>query len=131
ANDLVANTTIQEVKNLFVDSTEEIQEDLILEGYVISSDKEGNFVGNLHIQDYPDNPTQGLEIEIDVRDSHLFYGVGQKIFIRLKGMYLGKSKGVFKIGGVFTSFGNLSIGRLPATMVDQHLFVACEPPVTI
>lgn len=131
ANDLVANTTIQEVKNLFVDSTVEIQEDLILEGYVISSDKEGNFFGNLHIQDHPDNPTQGLEIEIDVRDSHLFYGVGQKIFIRLKGMYLGKSKGVFKIGGVFTSFGNLSIGRLPATVVDQHLFVACEPPVTI
>ncbi|MCG2460136.1 DUF5689 domain-containing protein [Flavobacteriaceae bacterium F89] len=128
---LIANTTIQNVKDLYVDGTVEIQGDLVLEGVVVSSDKEGNFFGNLHFQDRPDNPTLGLEIEIDVRDSHLFYGVGQKIFVKLKGLYLGKSKGVYKIGGVFTSFGNLSVGRLPAAAVDQHLFAACESPAPI
>jgi len=46
-----ANSTYSEVKNLYVDETIQIQEDLILEGYVISSDKEGNFFSVLHFQD--------------------------------------------------------------------------------
>ncbi len=39
---------------------------------------------------------------------------------------MGKSKEVFKIGGVFTSFGNISVGRLPAAVVNQHIFVASD-----
>ncbi|MDX1363735.1 MAG: DUF5689 domain-containing protein, partial [Arenibacter latericius] len=31
----------------------------------------------------------------------------------------------------FTSFGNVSVGRLPASVVDQHLFLSCEEAVTI
>ena len=130
-DDLIANVTIQEVKKLYMGSTLQIQDDLVLEGFVVSSDKEGNFFGNLHFQDSPTNPTQGLEIELDVRDSHLFYGIGQKVLIKLKGLYLGKSKGAFKIGGVFTSFGNVSIGRLPAAAVGQHLFISCGSPSNI
>ncbi len=123
---LVANTTYEEVKNLYEDETIQIQEDLIIEGYVISSDKEGNFFSVLYFQDRPENPTQGFQIEIDLRDTHLFFPVGSKIGIRLKGLYLGKSKDVFKLGGVFTSFGNASVGRLPSGKVDEHIFVLCE-----
>ena len=130
-DDLIANVTIREVKMLYTDSTVQIHDDLVLEGFVVSSDKEGNFFGNLHFQDSPIDPAQGLEIEIDVRDSHLFYAVGQKVLIKLKGLYLGKSKGVFKIGGVFTSFGNISVGRIPAMAVNRHLFVSCASPTII
>ena len=49
----------------------------------------------------------------------------------MKGLYLGKSKDVFKIGGTFTSFGNVSVGRLPAAVVDQHIFISCEDEVVI
>src|SRR5690606_222479 len=97
-----------------------------LEGYITSSDQMGNFFGVLHFQDRAVDPTEGFQIEIDVRDSHLLYPVGSKVLIKLKGLYLGMSKGVFKIGGQFTSFGNISVGRLPATVVDQHLFVSCD-----
>ncbi|HET8737844.1 MAG TPA: DUF5689 domain-containing protein [Pricia sp.] len=124
--DLAANATYAEVKALYVDQTIQIQQDLIIEGYVVSSDAAGNFFSVLHFQDLPANPTEGFEIEFDVRDSHLFYPVGSKIFIKLKGLYLGKSKDVFKIGGVFTSFGNASVGRLPAPVVDMHIFVSCD-----
>jgi len=127
----VANTSYDEVKNLFVDETIQIQEDMIIEGYVVSSDKEGNFFNTLHFQDQSDNPGEGFQIEIDVRDSHLFYPVGSKIYIKLKGLYLGKSKDVFKIGGVFTSFGNVSVGRLPRAVVDEHIVVSCEEAVVI
>ena len=129
--DLMANSTYAEVKNIYIDETIQIQEDLIIEGYVVSSDQAGNFFSVLHFQDNPINPDEGFQIEIDVRDSHLFYPVGSKIFIKLKGLYLGKSKDVFKIGGTFTSFGNVSVGRLPAAVVDQHIFVSCEDPKPI
>lgn len=131
ATDLTANITYAEVKNLYVDQTFQIQQDLIIEGYVSSSDEAGNFFSVLHFQDSPVNPSEGFEIEIDLRDSHLFYPVGSKIHIKLKGLYLGKSKDVFKIGGVFTSFGNTSVGRLPSTVVDKHIFVACDETLGI
>ncbi len=130
-SDLVANATYAQVKNLYTDKTFQIQEDLIIEGYVISSDRAGNFFSVLHFQDNPDTPNEGFQIEMDLRDSHLFYPVGSKIFIKLKGLYLGKSKDVFKIGGVFTSFGNVSVGRLPSAVVDEHIFASCDPLTSI
>ncbi len=131
ATDLIANTTYAEVKNLYVDQTFQIQQDLIIEGYVVSSDEAGNFFSVLHFQDSPTNPSEGFEVELDLRDSHLFYPIGSKIYITLKGLYLGRSKDIFKIGGVFTSFGNASVGRLPSTVVDNHIFVACDEKVEI
>lgn len=123
---LVANATYSEVKSLFQEETFQIQEDFIIEGYITSSDEMGNFFSVLHFQDRPVDPTEGFQIEIDQRDSHLFFPEGSKIYIKLKGLYLGKSKDVFKIGGVFTSFGNVSIGRLPAPVVDEHIFLSEE-----
>jgi len=123
-SNLTANTSYSEVKNLYQEETFQIQEDLIIEGYVTSSDQSGNFFSVLHFQDKPENPTQGFQIEVDLRDSHLFFPEGSKIFIKLKGLYLGQSKEVFKIGGVFTSFGNVSVGRLPSTVVDEHIFLS-------
>lgn len=128
---LIANATYGEVKSIYVDRTVQIQQDLVIEGYVSSSDQSGNFFGVLHFQDRPIDPTEGLQIEIDVRDTHLFFPVGSKIFIALKGLYLGKSKGVLKLGGQFTSFGNISVGRLPGSVVDRHLLVSCDEPVKI
>tara|TARA_R110002050_G_scaffold110892_1_gene223524 strand:+ start:9609 stop:11012 length:1404 start_codon:yes stop_codon:yes gene_type:complete len=126
SDDIKVNTTYKIVKELYVDQTLQIQDDLIIEGYVISSDEAGNFFSVLYFQNTPENPTEGFEIEVDVRDSHLIYPIGTKIFIKLKGLYLGKSKEVYKIGGVFSSFGNLSVGRLPALIVNQHILVSCD-----
>ncbi len=123
---LVPNATFSDIKNLFQGTTVQIQEDLIIQGYIISSDKAGNFFNTLHFQNNPENAIEGFQIDIDLRDSHLFYGVGQKVYFRLQGLYLGRSRGVFKLGGIFTSFGNLSVGRLPATVLNRHLFAACE-----
>lgn len=129
--ELKANATYAQVKSLYEDKTVQILEDWVIEGYVISSDKAGNFFNVLHFQDNPTNPTQGLQIEIDLRDSHVFYPVGSKIFIKLKGLYLGKSKEVFKLGGTFTAFGNISVGRLPATAIGNHVFVSCDEIVEL
>ena len=131
ADGIQPNTTYSDIKNLYVDETIQIQDDLVIEGYVISSDRDGNFFSVLHFQNSPTDPTNGFQIEIDVRDSHLFFNIGQRILIELKGLYLGKSKGVYKIGGVFTSFGNLAVGRLPSNAVFDHILVSCGPSVAI
>jgi hypothetical protein len=125
-NDILATTTYDAVKSLYVDQTIQIQEDLIIEGYIISSDEAGNFYSVLHFQDKPSNPTTGFQIEIDLRDTYLFYPIGTKIGIKLKGLYLGQSNGIYSLGGVFSAFGNASVGRLPATVIDEHIFVLCD-----
>jgi len=102
--DLEANISYQQLKSLYQEETFQIQENLVIEGYIISSDEKGNFFSTLYFQDKPTKPTQGFQIEIDARDTHLFYPEGTKIFIKLKDLYLGKSKDVFKIGGVFSAF---------------------------
>ena len=119
--------TISELKNMYNGDTFQIQEDLVIKGYVISSDKEGNFFNTIYFQDESSNPSEGMQIELELRDSHLFFDVGQQIIIKLKGLYLGKSNDTYKIGGVFTSFGNRSVGRLPKNVVFDHVLVSCEP----
>ncbi len=129
--DIEATITLTDLVAQYNSETTQIQDDWIAAGYVISSDKAGNFFSTLHFQDSPATPSRGLQVDIELRDSHLFYEIGKKIYIRLRGLYLGKSKGVYKLGGAFPSFGNLGVGRLPASMVEEHLFPACEPPVTL
>ena len=123
--DLQANTTFNEVKTLYKGELLQIQSDLIIEGYVISSDRSGNFFNVLHFQDRPSDPTSGFQIEIDLRQSYLLFELGSKVLIKLKGLYLGQSKGVFKLGGTFAGFGTVSVGRLPALQIPEHIFLAC------
>lgn len=130
-DNLVANTSFSQVKALYQGTLLQIQDDLVIEGYVVSSDRAGNFFSVLYFQDGPVNPSEGFQIQIDVRDNHLLYPVGRKILIKLKGMYLGKRKGVFTLGGTFAAFGTTSVGRLPALKVPEHLFVSCSDRVSV
>ena len=126
SNALIANASFAQVKELYNGELLQIQEDLVIEGYVISSDEAGNFFSVLHFQDEAINPSEGFQIEIDLRESHLFFEPGSKIFIKLKGLFLGKSRGVFKLGGTFTGFGTTTVGRLPALQIPEHIFLSCE-----
>ncbi len=103
-----------------------IEEELFLEAYVVSSDEAGNIFGSLYLQDRPALPRVGVQLEMDLRGSHLFYPPGARVLLKLRGLYLGKSGPHFKLGGAFSAFGNLSIGRLPAPVVARHLFWTCE-----
>jgi hypothetical protein len=121
----LANTTITEVKALYRGETIRIDQDLVLSGVVVSSDKAGNFFGSLHFQDLPESPSTGIQLELDVRDTHLTFPPGATIVLKLKGLYLGKSSGIFKLGAVFNSFGNHYVGRLPAAVAGVHLYSGC------
>lgn len=127
-DEVKVNSSFADVKALYNEEIVQIQDELVIEGYVVSSDKAGNFFGTLHIQDSPSDPTEGFQVDIDMRDSHLFYRVGEKINIKLKGLYLDESNGIYRVGGVYRNAGGtLSAGRLPAAKVKEHVFNACGP----
>lgn len=131
SEDLQANATFSQVKALYQGELLQIQDDLVIEGYVVSSDRAGNFFSVLHFQDAIVNPTEGFQIEIDIRQSYLLFEPGSKILIKLKGLYLGQSRDVFKLGGTFAGFGTVSVGRLPALQIQEHIFLACGDVVEI
>ncbi len=122
----MANIDFEELKELMGDERViEINKDLRIEGYVISSDRAGNFFRSLHLQEKITKPTQGLQLEIDLTDLHLLFPIGAKVLIKLKGLYLGRSKGVYKIGNAINNFGTLGISRLPGLAVRNHISYIC------
>ncbi len=120
------NLSFAKLKDIYQGETIRIQEDWIIEGYIISSDQQGNFFGSLHVQDHPNNPTEGFEVLVDMRDIHLFFPIGRKIFLSVKGLYLGKSKGNFKLGGTYKLFGEQLVGRIPGNLLKYHILVDCS-----
>ena len=103
-------TTFKSIKSLYEqavnggNSTEIIEDDVYLEGYVVSSDKGGNFFEELIIQNKtddsnPDNdPRLGFRIAINQSSLSDTYQLGQKVFIKLQGLTIGESSGVITIG---------------------------------
>ena len=83
----------------------ENDEPLYIVGYVISSDKGGNFFEELVIQNTPGadnidatNPRLGLNIQINVRSLSDTFDFGRKVFIRLNGLAIGLENGVYTLG---------------------------------
>jgi len=72
-----------------------------LEGFVVSTDEGGNFFEELIIQDELENPTIGIKVLIDVNPLFTKYELGRKIYIKLDGLTVGISNGVFSIGIIF------------------------------
>lgn len=69
-----------------------------LEGYVVSSDKAGNFFEEFVIQNSPSSPTGGLRVLIDVNPLFTSYEFGRKVFIDLEGLSIGTENGVATLG---------------------------------
>ncbi len=103
-------------------STDEAE--LIIEGYVVSSDKDGNYFEELVIQNSIDgndlsanDPRLGLRVAIDRGDLYLNLPVGRKVYIKLNGLAIDEDAGNITIG-----YPNVSeIEKIPDGVAD--LFV--------
>ncbi|WP_111307761.1 DUF5689 domain-containing protein [Confluentibacter sediminis] len=78
-------------------------EDVYIEGYVVSSDLAGNFFEELIIQNKvddsnPDNdPRLGIRLDINVGSLSDTYEFGRKVYVKLRGLTIGESNGVLTI----------------------------------
>ncbi|PKQ45825.1 DUF5689 domain-containing protein [Confluentibacter flavum] len=78
-------------------------EELYIEGYVVSSDQAGNFFEELIIQNKvdgsnpDDDPRLGIRLDINVGSLSDTYEFGRKIYVKLSGLTIGESNGVLTI----------------------------------
>ncbi|NEW80092.1 MAG: lamin tail domain-containing protein [Gelidibacter sp.] len=120
---LTATTTIQQVKEMYTfGGAKIIETDVIIEGYVVSSDKSGNIYKSISIQDKAENPTAAIKISINQTNIYTKYNVGRKIYVKLKGLAVGYSFGSVQIG-VATGDG---LGGILGSELDKYILRSCE-----
>lgn len=120
---LTATTTIQQVKEMYkFGGGSIIETDIIVEGYVVSSDKSGNIYKSISIQDKPENPTAAIKISINQTNIYTRYNVGRKIYVKLKGLAVGYSFGSVQIGKA-TGAG---LEGILGSELDKYIVRSCE-----
>ncbi|MHA7056882.1 DUF5689 domain-containing protein [Aquimarina sp. M1] len=97
-------------------------ENQFLEGYVVSTDKAGNFFEELVIQDKPENPTAGIRILIDVNPLFTTYEFGRKVYIKLEGLSVGTENGVPTLGVLATD----EVDQIPSFSQEDIIIRSSE-----
>ncbi len=111
--DFEANTTIADLKASYT-SLRMIEDDIIISGIVVANDESGNLYKKMVIQD----ETAGIELSLDKTSLYNEYKLGQRVFVKCKGIYIGDYNQLIQLGYIY----NGSIGRLPETFISAHLF---------
>lgn len=119
--DLVARATSGSIE---LDANKAVAEDLIVQAYVISSDETGNFYKTISLQDKVENPTTGIQIEIDGSNLYNAYPLGAQVQINLKGLVVASDRGLLKIGSVDPQF---AVGRIASSVMKKYMVKTCEP----
>jgi len=105
ANQLTTiGTVIDEWNNLngtdILEFADESATPLYLTGYVVSSDRTGNYYKEIYLQDDPTNPQHALVLKVDMRSLFTKYDLGRKLYIKLNGLGLNMSRGEMQIGKI-------------------------------
>ncbi len=112
--DFEANTTIAELKAMYSGGLDSIDTNIIITGVVVANDESGNFYKQLEIQDN----TGGIEVRLDRYDLYTQFKVGQRVYIKCQGLFLGNYGGLIQLGYKYQG----GIGRIPDAIIDQHVF---------
>mgnify|MGYP003636849872 CR=1 FL=1 len=122
---ITTTKTIAELFNIATETATKYAVDDAIEGYVISSDQEGNFFKNTAIQ--TSDGSLGFSVSIDQTDLYTIYNPGRKVYVKLNGLYLEKDNNVLEIGGLFIdNFQNETVGRIGYPAFEKVLIKSCE-----
>ncbi len=98
----------------------------VIEGIISADDESGNIYKTIYLQDN----TAGIQIAVDKTSLYTTYKKGQRIFVKLSGLYLGVYGGVPQIGYIYGT----TIGRIPEVLISAHIFndsLPGNPPTPI
>lgn len=100
-----------------------VNEDIRVEGYVVSSDRSGNFYHSISIADQPTQSTFGVQLLLNKSNLYGDFPVGARVRLQLKGTYVAKDGDLFKIGNTHPQYllGDISYPNLP-----NHLSGVCK-----
>ncbi|MBL7722698.1 MAG: hypothetical protein JNK27_01045 [Chitinophagaceae bacterium] len=118
--DVVANISIKDIKTRYTSGAPvAITDDAIIEGVVSCDDKSGNYYQQIAIQD----STGGVLLRLGSFNLYNYYPVGRKVYVKLKGLYLGQYNGTLQFGGgidsAYISQGGVTL--LAANLIDKHI----------
>lgn len=119
--------TIKQVKELYIKGNDplKIESEIVVKGYVISSDKSGNFYKEFYMQDAPENPSAGIKVALNLSNSYNKFNLGREIYIRLKGLFIGETNsgdGIITIGGKISATDNSEIENVTTNQIPNHIF---------
>ena len=114
----------------------DITENLVIVGRVVSTDVPGNIYKAIYIQDV-DDPTQGLKIGVDAGSIGGFLQLGQVIAIKVKDLAIGRYANMPQLGIAYynnakdslDSKGKIGweIGRIPMATFKEHMVLVDKP----
>lgn len=113
--------TISDVKALLPLGSiiDTINENFVIKAVVTANDESGNLYKQLFIQD----ATGAIEFRLDKNSIYNNLKVGQRVYIKCKGLYIGKYEEAFQLGYYY----NGTVGRLPETLMNNHIFLDSLP----
>ena len=123
---LTANTTIAELKSIYPgklyqlsDTSFYLRDSIIIEGTIISNDKEGNFYKSIFIED----GTAAIEVKLNKTTLYNDYKLGQKIVVYCNNLYLGDYGGQIQLGSMYYNSGVPTISNLEGdVIIRKHVF---------
>jgi hypothetical protein len=95
--------------------------DDIIEAYVTSNDEAGTFYKSISFQSIPTDAAAPIGFSVPINATTLYgkgFTPGRKVFIKLKGLYIGKIFGSLQIGSLYEG----TIGRISEFEWKNHLF---------
>lgn len=109
-----------------VPATSQVQQittDDVIEAYVTSSDRTGNFYKSISFQTL--DGSRGFSVPVDVTSTFINFEPGRKVFIKLNGLYTDTYNGI-RIGDIYLSGGQAQVGRLPESKYRSVLQRSCQ-----
>lgn len=120
---ITVTNTIKQLKEMYTfGGATIIDTDVVIEGYVVSSDKSGNIYKSISIQDNYENPTAAIKIAVDQTDLYTKYNVGRKVYVNLKGLAIGYSFGSIQIGKAVAA----ALEPISTFELSNYIFRSCE-----
>lgn len=91
-----------------------------IEGYVVSSDKGGNFYKVIYMNSA--DGEIGFSVAVNQADLFIDYGVGRKVIIKLNGLYTQIRNNTLQIGALY----NGNVGQIATTEYKKTLVRSCD-----
>lgn len=118
--DFAANKTITELLAMHpAGGLTAINTDVIVKGVVVANDESGNLYKQIYLQD----AGAGLQIQLNATSLYSTYKVGQRVYVKCKGLALGEYGGNVQLGVISAG----AISRIPADSIPKHLFIDSLP----
>lgn len=103
-----------------------LDSDITIAAIIRADDSSGNLYDCLILED----SNGGIMIRINSSPLYKAYPTGRKIYLKLKGLYLGNNHGLPCLGATPTpdNAGLMQVSSLPARMISRHIIPAGFPP---